>query len=256
MQTETAPSLATTAPAGAFAAKRRVLWLARHWLLVAGVFWGLYVALPWLAPVAMRAGATGAGEAIYAFYSTQCHQLPERSYFLFGPKAMYSLAEIQAAYLPTNDPLVLRKFVGNSAMGWKVAWSDRMVSLYTSIWLGMALYALLRRRLPGLPVWAFVLLLVPMALDGGTHTLSDVLGHGVGLGFRDGNAWLAALTGNALPTAFYAGDALGSFNWQMRLVTGVLMGFALVWLVFPFIDLSALDARRDIERQLARVRPT
>jgi uncharacterized membrane protein len=255
MQSPTVPSLAAP-PAGAIAAKRRVLWLTRHWLLVASVLWGLYVALPWLAPVAMQAGATGTGQAIYAFYSTQCHQLPERSYFLFGPKAMYSLAEVQAAYLPTNDPLVLRQFVGNDALGWKVAWSDRMVSLYTSVWLGMALYALLRRRLPSLPVWAFVLLLVPMALDGGTHMVSDMLGHGVGLGFRDGNAWLVALTGNALPAAFYAGDALGSFNWLMRLLTGVLMGLALIWLVFPFIDLSAHDARRDLERQLARVRPT
>lgn len=231
---------------------RWVYWLSRHWLLVLTVLWGLYVGLPWLAPIFMQLGWTGAGQAIYTFYSYQCHQLPERSYFLFGSKTTYSLQEIQAAWQDTNNPLILRKFVGNEVMGWKVAWSDRMVSLYTSIPAGMVLMALLRKRLPPLPIWAFVLLLAPMAVDGGTHAVSDLLGRGVGLGFRDSNAWLAALTGGAFPPAFYAGDAIGSFNWLMRLVTGILMGLAVVWLLFPLLEDWADDARQQIEEKFAR----
>lgn len=222
---------------------------ARHWLLFLSLVWGLYVGLPWLAPVFMKVGWASAGNAIYTFYSFQCHQLPERSYFLFGSKAMYSLEEIKAAWQNTNNPLILRRFIGNEAMGWKVAWSDRMVSLYTSILAGAILFALPRKRLPPLPIWAFMLLLTPIAIDGGSHAISDVLGRGVGLGYRDTNAWLAALTGNALPATFYAGDAIGSFNWLMRLITGILMGLAVVWLLFPMLNEWAADARREIEQK-------
>ncbi|MBI3760570.1 MAG: DUF2085 domain-containing protein [Chloroflexi bacterium] len=218
--------------------------ITRHWLLIVILIWGLFVSLPWLAPVLMKLGAargaapywTDAGKAIYTIYSFTCHQLPERSYFLFGPKAMYSLEEIQAAWQKTNNPIVLRRFIGNETMGWKVAWSDRMVSLYTSMLAGMILSTALRKRLPPLPIWAFMLLLVPMAVDGGTHAVSDVLGGGVGLGFRDSNTWLATMTSYQFPLTFYAGDAIGSFNWLMRLITGILMGLAVVWLILPMMD--------------------
>ena len=43
------------------------------------------------------------------------------------------------------------------------------------------------------------------------------------------------LTKDALPVTFYAGDALGSFNSLMRLITGPLAGLAIVWLSFPYI---------------------
>lgn len=223
----------------------RLAWaFARHWLLVVSVLFGLYVGLPWLAPILMRAGAVGPARGIYLLYSTQCHQLPERSYFLFGPRAMYSLSDIQSAWRDTNNPLILRQFIGDPALGWKVAWSDRMVSLYTSIFVGALLFPLVRRRLPKLPLWAFALLLLPLAVDGGSHFVSDLAG--IGQGFRDNNAWLAALTGGALPATFYAGDAFGSFNWWMRLITGVLAGLAAVWLVFPLVDSMAADARREL----------
>lgn len=215
----------------------------RHWLLVVALIWGLFVGSPWLAPVLMRIGWTGAGQAIYTAYSFTCHQLPERSYFLFGPKVMYSLEEIQAAWQNTNNPLILRRFIGNEAMGWKVAWSDRMVSLYTSMLVGIVIFAVFRKRLPRQPIWALVLLLAPMAIDGGSHALSDVLGGGIGLGFRDSNAWLAALTGSTFPATSYAGDALGSFNWLMRLSTGILMGLAIVWLLLPMIDATAAETQ-------------
>jgi hypothetical protein len=45
---------------------------------------------------------------------------------------MYSLTEIQDIWQYTNDPLVLRQFVGEASVGWKVTWSDRMV--FKDIW--------------------------------------------------------------------------------------------------------------------------
>lgn len=207
--------------------------LSRHWFLITMVLLAVWTGLPFVAPVAMHLGWTGLGTAIYRFYSVQCHQLPERSFFLFGRKVMYSLAEIQTAWVKTDDPLILRQFVGDEAMGWKVAWSDRMVALYTSIPLFALVYYPFRRKVRHLPIWAFLLLLMPIALDGGTHMLSDLAG--IGHGFRDTNAWLGTLTGDVLPTWFYVGDALGSFNSWMRIVSGALSGFGAAWLAFPYL---------------------
>jgi hypothetical protein len=59
---------------------------------------------------------------------------------------------------------------------------------------------------------------------------------GIGQGFRDSNAWLAAITNQAFAPSFYAGDALGSFNAWMRLLTGILFGLGVVWFGFPYLD--------------------
>jgi len=224
--------------------KRIVLGLARHWLFFVNLLIAIWVGLPWLAPVMMHWGWISAANVIYFIYSFQCHQLPERSFFLFGRQTMYSLPEIQAAWQQTNDPFILRQFMGTPEMGWKVAWSDRMVSMYTSIPLGGLLYGLMRKRVKPISIGTFVLLLLPMVIDGGTHTISDLAG--IGQGFRDQNIWLQILTNNAFSITFYQGDALGSFNSWMRLITGVLFGLALVALAFPYLnDAFAEIARRN-----------
>ena len=98
-----------------------------------------------------------------------------------------------------------------------IAWSASTVVLYYS-----ALSTLVRpriRRSGWRLSWRWLIVLIlPIALDTLTHTVSDV--QGMGLGFRETNAWLAVLTGHILPASFYAGDAIGSFNSLMRLVTG------------------------------------
>lgn len=222
-----------------------IFWLSRHWLLIFNVPIGLYVGLPWLAPVFMQLGWTTAGSVLYQIYATQCHQLPQRSYFLFGPKLMYTLADIQAAWQPTNDATVLRQFIGNPDMGWKVAWSDRMVSLYTTVFIASLLFALIRTRLKPLSLRGFAFLTLPMLLDGGTHLISDLAG--IGHGFRDSNAWLAILTGRLLPATFYAGDALGSFNAWTRVITGVLLGIGVIWLAYPYIERAFREVAHDLE---------
>jgi uncharacterized membrane protein len=230
--------------------KRVVLGLARHWLLFVNLLIALWVGLPWLAPIFMHVGLTSAGKAIYFIYSFQCHQLPERSYFLFGRQAMYSLAEIQSAWQTTNDPFILRQFIGNTEMGWKVAWSDRMVSMYTSILFGGLLYGFVRNWMKPLSFWKFAILLLPMAIDGATHMVSDLAG--IGQGFRDTNVWLQILTNNTLSMAFYQGDALGSFNSWMRLITGILFGIALVGFAYPYINAAFADIVRRSEATLMK----
>ena len=209
-------------------------WVGRHWIAVVSILLGLYVTVPFLAPVFMAAGWTIPGKAIYWIYSFLCHQLPERSYFLFSPKISYTLSEIQSVWQNSNDITILRRFVGNPQLGWKVAWSDRMVSMFTSLWLFGILWGVMKKKIKALPWWGLVLFLLPMAVDGTTHLVSDLAG--IGQGFRDSNTWLAALTGNTFPTTFYAGDAWGSFNSLMRLITGVLFGLGIVWFGYPYLD--------------------
>jgi uncharacterized membrane protein len=125
-----------------------------------------------------------------------------------------------------------------------------MVSMYTGIFAAGLLFALVRRRLRPLPWWGFVALILPMVVDGGTHLLSDLAG--IGHGFRDSNAWLAWLTGNVFPVTFYAGDALGSFNSWMRLMTGLLFAVGCVWLAYPYLESGFADAAVQIREKFQR----
>jgi uncharacterized membrane protein len=205
-------------------------------------------ALPWLAPVLMVSGMPGLGRAIYLGYSLVCHQRANRSFFLFGPKAMVSYLEL-APFAPGADTWSgLRAFVGTPELGYKVAWSDRMVALYGGILLAGLAYGLVRRRLRPLRWWAFVLLSVPMLVDGATHLISDLWG--VGNGFRYHNAWLASLTDHVFPEAFYVGTELGSFNSLMRLSSGLLFGWAVVWMAYPVLEITFRDIRRTLESRL------
>ena len=231
-------------------ASRLGYYFSRYWILSFSVLIGLYVGLPFMAPVFMALRLEFPARAIYTIYSFLCHQLPQRSYFLFGPQFTYSLADIQAAWQDTTNFGILRQFIGTPEMGWKVAWSDRMVSMYTSILIFSWIWYPLRRRLRRLSWQGLFILIIPMAIDGFTHMFSDFAG--LGQGFRDSNAWLAALTNNSLPATFYAGDAWGSFNSIMRLITGILFGAGVVWFGYPYLDEFFEDIKLKIQEKFQR----
>lgn len=218
-------------------ADRLVFGFMRHWLAWVLTAMLVFVSVPFLAPVAMYAGWSELGRLIYFVYSSFCHQLPQRSWFLFGEKLTYSLNEITQVY-PYTEPWQLRQFMGTPAMGWKVAWSDRMISFYFLTPVLGLLYALMRTigwRVRPLSLRMALLMLAPLVLDGGSHLVNDLF-YGVGGdGFRDTNAWLVVLTGNAFPN-FYVGDHFGTFNWWMRLLTGVLAAWGLAFWIFPWMD--------------------
>ena len=220
------------------------LWLCRHWLALFNTFVGVFVVTALPCAAVYGAGLAGVADRIYFLYVLFGHQLPQRSIFLFGPKLMYSLPEI-AAFTQSLDPLVLKQFIGNTQLGWKVAYSDRLMAWYGNFWIASLVYAVIRRRVKPLPFWGLLLFALPMFVDGLTHTLSDVLGgQQFGMGFRDTNAWLAQLTNYALPAAFIAGDALGSFNSLMRWMSGMLVwgrtGVVLIAVCRRHVCLSAV----------------
>ena len=232
------------------AVDRFALWVSTHWLALFVVAFGVLVVMPFAAPALMVLGATRPADLVYSAYSLLCHQLPQRSLFLFGRQPMYSLAEIESLW-PLDGFLGLRQFLGSPEMGYKVAWSDRMIALYGSIWLGALGFAGVRARLTSLHWVAWLLTgVLPLGLDGLSHMANDLFAGTSGVGFRDNNAWLQALTANRLPAWFYAGDALRSFNSDLRWLTGVLFGLTTVWFLFPLVESAMRDLREQTARQL------
>jgi uncharacterized membrane protein len=231
---------------------RLILVMARHWLLLVNVFLGLYIGLAVLAPALMASGFTGPGRAIYRFFSFQCHQLPQRSYYLFSPAGdiqTYSLDQVVAWGADPTSPFTLRAFIGSPEVGFKLAIAHRLTAIHTAMFIGGLLWIVLGRRLPRLSVLGYVLLALPMALDGGSHMLSEI----TRLGFRESNAWAVWLTGGLFPSSFYVGTTVGSLNWLLRTVTGTLFGLATIWFVFPYLDEGFRDIRRQLEPKLRRV---
>jgi uncharacterized membrane protein len=198
------------------AGDRIVLAIARHWLAFFNLAVFLYVAMPFLAPLFMQAGLPGAARLIYTVYSPACHQLPDRSYFLFGDQPVYTLQELeQLGVLEDTSLLARRGYVGNEILGWKVALCERDVAIYGAVLLGGLAFGLLRSRVPKLPFKVYVLFLVPVAVDG----LTQLFG-------------------------------LRTSDWVLRTVTGAIFGLATVWLAYPYIEESMAGVRANIERKL------
>ncbi len=210
--------------------------LSKHWLLIANLVSGLFAGLPWVAPALMARGYSHLGRLIYTAYSIFCHQLPQRSYFLFGERVSHSMPEI-VAVVHSDEFAALRAFLGTPEMGYKVALAHRTLAIYTGIAVGGFLFALLRRRVRPFPLQRYLLFLAPVAVDGLTHMLTDML---PAITWRETNEWLRILIDGwaHLPSAFYTGTGVGSLNWLLRTWTGGLLGLGTVWLVYPYVDMS------------------
>jgi len=155
---------------------------ARHWTLVMGLFLGLYAGLPVLAPFLLANGVTGPANLLYLAYRFTCHQLPSRSFFVFGQQ---------------------------------VAYCHRDTAIYTTLFLAIIVFALLRERIKPLPWQAYVIFVAPMAIDGVTQIMG-----------------------------------LRTSTWQLRTLTGVLFGVGSAWLAFPYLEQSFQDIRQSVNRQL------
>jgi len=159
-------------------------WCFQHWLTILTGALLLYSGLPWLVPLLLANGYTDAGNLLFALYGPLCHQSPSSSYFWLGHQ---------------------------------VAYCHRDTAIYTTLLAMSLLYALLRPVIGSRPLaWRwFLLFLVPLILDGGTHLLDTLIPT---LNLRDPN------------------DAVGSLNWLLRTVTGMLAGIGFVLAIYPRLD--------------------
>jgi uncharacterized membrane protein len=77
----------------------------------------------------------------------------------------------------------------------------RNFSVYASMFAGGLIFVISKKRLPGIPWWFWVLLILPMAYDGLTQMF----------GLRES-------------------------TWELRVLTGTLFGLANMWFALPFIQ--------------------
>jgi uncharacterized membrane protein len=121
-----------------------------------------------------------------------------RSYFLFGPQMVQSMASLDALGLGTAHA-----FLGDAAIGFKMAYCQRNLAIYTTVLLAGLIYALVRARARPLRWRAFSICLVPIAVDGGVQLLG-----------------------------------VHESSWALRSLSGALAGLAAVWLVYPRLDVA------------------
>lgn len=216
-------------------------WFGRHYMTFINLIVIIYLGLPFLAPVLLKAGAVGPSNLIYRSYGLVCHQLAYRSFFLFGEQLVYprAAAEIDGLYTYSEvtglgegsnpeDILAARRFTGNNTTGFKIALCQRDVAIYASILIFGLIFSITGRRIPALPWYLWILIgMVPIALDGLSQLLSQ----------PPFNFWEFRES-----TPFF------------RVLTGFLFGFTTAWFGFPLVEESMSDARRIMAAKQVRVR--
>jgi len=221
-------------------ADRFTHWISNHYLALFNFIVILYLGLPVLAPVLMKAGLTAPANVIYRLYSNVCHQLAYRSYFLFGEQAVYPRAAAgledvlslqQATGLDEGDEAAAlqaaRRYVGDEQVGYKIALCQRDVFIYGAILFFGLLYAATGRKLPPLPWYLWIAVgMLPIGLDGFSQLLSQP-------------------PLNFLPyresTPFF------------RSLTGFLFGFTTAWFGYPMVEESMAEARQVLAAKLRRI---
>ena len=150
-------------------------WLRRHWLAVVNTTLGAFIGVAVLVPVAYAFGLTGPASAIFHVYRYACDELPSHSFHIFGYQTCLCV---------------------------------RCLSIYTTILLAGIFLSVARNRreFRGINWWAWLLAMVPMALDGGTQFF----------GWRESNVWL-------------------------RLLTGAIFGLGTAWFTLPHIEQAARE---------------
>lgn len=95
-----------------------------------------------------------------------------------------------------------------------MAFCHRCTAFYGGLFIAGMLFSVVRRWIRPAPLTLGALLLVPMALDAGTHIINEILS----LGWRGG------------------GDDIGSLNFWLRMITGALAALAMMLVVYPRLE--------------------
>lgn len=217
------------------------LWFSKNYMWVINFLLFLYVGLPFLAPLFLKANIPVGAKVIYAIYSPLCHQLPYRSFFLFGEQAIYprELAGFDnlKSYetISGNDPLDMltaRRFVGDEHLGYKVALCERDIAIWGSL-LGFGLiFTFAKNKIRALPWLAWLILgVLPMGLDGGSQLLGLI---------TNAPGWIPVRESTPL----------------LRIITGGLFGITTAWFMYPLIEDNMKDTRLILTQKSSVVRST
>jgi len=215
-------------------------WLSNHYLAIFNIFVLIYLGLPFLAPVMVKAGFEMPARLIYRVYGTMCHQWSFRSFFLYGEQSVYPRAAAGVEGLlsysqatgfgegnTANDLIKAREFIGDEKVGYKIALCERDLSIWGGILLFGLLYAFSERRFPALPWFLWLLIgILPIGLDGLSQLLSQP------------------------PFNFYSYRESTPF---IRVLTGGLFGFSTAWFGYPMTEMAMAETRRIMASKFLRI---
>lgn len=144
-----------------------------HWANMIAAALGLLVFLALSVPFLSYLGLDVIAKPIFFMLHYVCAQIPSHSFYLFGHQ--FGLCE-------------------------------RNLSIYGSMFIGSLIFALSKKRMPGIPWWVWLLMIVPIAWDGITQMF----------GLRES-------------------------TWVLRVITGTLFGFGNVWFALPLMQKTLLE---------------
>lgn len=147
--------------------------LMEYWAHMVAVVLGSIVLGAISVPFLSYLGLDSIAKPIFFALHLVCAQIPAHSFYVFGHQL----------------GLCARNF-----------------SIYTSMFTGSLIFVLTKKRMPGIPWWFWILLMLPMALDGITQMF----------GWRES-------------------------DWILRIVTGTLFGVGNIWFALPLMQKSLIQ---------------
>jgi len=164
-----------------------VMFFVRHWLgilIALVVFFTVPIVLvPFLESTDIPVLQQLSDVVFHLYGGPVCHQLPERSLFIFG---------------------------------YQMTVCSRCFAIYAAFLAGCILFAFVRTRLKPWRIIYFILLCVPMAIDGTTQLFGIEIPRRIGPGWE--LIWMAESTN------------------ELRLITGAIFGLAGALYVLPFLQ--------------------
>src|SRR5215831_4053463 len=148
--------------------------LIDHWATMITWALGILVFAALSVPFLSYFGLDAISKQIFFALHMVCAQIPSHSFYIFGHQ------------------------LGMCA---------RNFSIYASMFIGSLIFVLSKKRIPGIPWWVWVLMILPMAIDGTTQMF----------GLRES-------------------------TWELRVLTGTLFGLANVWFALPLIQKTILES--------------
>src|SRR5215471_11099269 len=148
--------------------------LIQHWATMITCALGILVFAALSVPFLSYIGLDAISKQIFFALHMVCAQIPSHSLYIFGHQ---------------------------------LGMCERNFSIYASMFVGSLIFVLSKKRIPGIPWWLWILMILPMAIDGTTQMF----------GLRES-------------------------TWELRVLTGTLFGLANVWFALPLIQKTILES--------------
>ena len=157
--------------------------LLNHWATLLTCILGVIVFAALSVPFLSYFGLDAISKQIFFALHLVCAQIPSHSFYIFGHQ---------------------------------LGMCERNFSIYASMFLVSLVFVLSKKHLPGIPWWLWIVMILPMALDGTTQMF----------GLRES-------------------------TWILRVLTGTLFGMGNIWFAFPLIHKTIVDTT-PVQSQISR----